>query len=268
MRLRRQYLTQNDCYRTDRTIRVQGVMVHSTGANNPRVSRYVPGDQEMGFNTADNHWDRPGLTKCVHAFVGKFADGEPGTVQTLPWTHRGWHAGGAANNTHIGFEICEDGLDDPVYFQKIYEESVQLTAMLCRQFKLDPLAEGVVICHAEGHQLGIASQHVDVLHWFPKRGKSMDDFRQDVAARLREDPEPEEPEEEEPEEEGGDGGVTYEQWKEFMERYRQELAQLPSPDWGLEELERGVAQGFTDGQRPQDLATRQEVVSMIVRAEK
>ena len=83
MRLRRQYLTQNDCYRTDRTIQVQGVMVHSTGANNPRVSRYVPGDQEMGFNTADNHWDRPGLTKCVHAFVGKFADGEPGTVQAL-----------------------------------------------------------------------------------------------------------------------------------------------------------------------------------------
>lgn len=263
MRLRRQYLTQNDCYRTDRTIQVQGVMVHSTGANNPRVSRYVPGDQEMGFNTADNHWDRPGLTKCVHAFVGKFADGEPGTVQTLPWTHRGWHAGGAANNTHIGFEICEDGLDDPVYFQKIYEESVQLTAMLCRQFQLDPLAEGVVICHAEGHQLGIASQHADVLHWFPKRGKSMDDFRQDVAARLREDPEPEEPEEE-----GGDGDVTYEQWKEFMERYRQELAQLPSLDWGQEELEKGVAQGFTDGQRPQDLATRQEVVSMIVRAEK
>ena len=268
MRLRRQYLTQNDCYRTDRTIQVQGVMVHSTGANNPRVSRYVPGDQEMGFNTADNHWDRPGLTKCVHAFVGKFADGEPGTVQTLPWTHRGWHAGGAANNTHIGFEICEDGLDNPVYFQKIYEESVQLTAMLCRQFQLDPLAEGVVICHAEGHQLGIASQHGDVLHWFPKRGKSMDDFRQDVAARLREDPEPEEPEEEEPEEEGGDGGVTYEQWKEFMERYRQELAQLPGSDWGQEELEKGVAQGFTDGQRPQDLATRQEVVSMIVRAEK
>ena len=62
--------------------------------------------------------------------------------------------------------------------------------------------------------------------------------------------------------------MTYEQWKEFMERYRQELAQLPGSDWGQEELEKGVAQGFTDGQRPQDLATRQEVVSMIVRAEK
>jgi len=231
MRLRQRYLTRNDCYRAGRHIQVQGVMVHSTGANNPRVARYVPGDDEIGRNTGGNHWDRPGVGKCVHAFIGRFADGGVGVVQTLPWDRRGWHAGkgarGTANNTHIGFEICEDGLDDPVYFQKIYEESVQLTAMLCQQFKLDPLAEGVVICHAEGHQLGIASQHGDVLHWFPKRGKSMDDFRQDVAARLREDPEPEEPEEE-----GGDGGVTYEQWKEFMERYRQELAQLP-PVQGL-----------------------------------
>ena len=144
-----------------------------------------------------------------------------------------------------------------------YREAVELTAYLCKTYGLDPRKDGVVLCHAEGHQLGIASQHADVLHWFPKQGKSMDDFRQDVAARLREDPEPEEPEEE-----GGDGDVTYEQWKEFMERYRQELAQLPGSDWGQEELEKGVAQGFTDGQRPQDLATRQEVVSMIVRAEK
>ena len=52
MRLRRQYLTQNDCYRTDRTIQVQGVMVHSTGANNPRA-----GDRP------DPALDPPGLAR-------------------------------------------------------------------------------------------------------------------------------------------------------------------------------------------------------------
>lgn len=268
MRLREQYLTKNDCYQRRRTIRVQGVMVHSTGADNPRVSRYVPGDKEIGRNTGDNHWDRPDLTKCVHAFVGSFADGEAGTVQTLPWDHRGWHAGqgdrGSANDTHIGFEICEDGLDDPVYFQKIYRESAELTAMLCEKFRLDPLADGVVICHAEGHERGIASAHEDVLHWFPKMGKSMDDFRADVAKLVKGTPAPEPEEPEQPE--GGDAEMTYEQWKEFMERYRQELGQRPGPDWGKEELERGVSEGFTDGRRPQDLASRQEVISMIVRA--
>ena len=249
MRLRQQLLTKNDCYKAGRTIQVKGVMVHSTGANNPKVCRYVPGDAEMGLNTADNHWDRPDLTKCVHAFVGKFADGGVGTVQTLPWSHRGWHAGGAANNTHIGFEICEDGLENPVYFAQVYQEAAELTAMLCRQYGLDPLADGVVICHQEGFRWGVASNHADVLHWFPKMGKPMDDFRAEVARLMK-----------------GEDDVTYEQWKEFMEQYRQELGQQPAPDWGEKELERAKELGLTDGSRPQDLATRQEVASMIIRA--
>lgn len=250
MRLRQQFLTQNDCYQAGRTISVRGVMVHSTGANNPLVSRYVPGDGEMGRNRLDNHWDRPGLTKCVHAFVGKFADGEPGIVQTLPWNRRGWHAGGAANNTHIGFEICEDGLENPVYFAQVYREAAELTAMLCRTYGLDPREDGVVICHQEGFRRGVASNHADVLHWFPKMGRSMDDFRAEVARLM----------------EGEDEEVTYEQWKEFMERYRQELGQLPAPGWGQGELEQAKDLGLTDGSRPQDLATRQEVASMIIRA--
>ena len=249
MRLRQQLLTKNDCYKAGRTIQAKGVMVHSTGANNPKVCRYVPGDAEMGLNTADNHWDRPDLTKCVHAFVGKFADGGVGTVQTLPWSHRGWHAGGAANNTHIGFEICEDGLENPVYFAQVYQEAAELTAMLCRQYGLDPLADGVVICHQEGFRRGVASNHADVLHWFPKMGKPMDDFRAEVARLMK-----------------GEDDVTYEQWKEFMEQYRQELGQQPAPDWGEKELERAKELGLTDGSRPQDLATRQEVASMIIRA--
>lgn len=261
MKLLKCILTENGCYKTKRTIRPKGVMVHSTGADNPRVSRYVPGDEEMGRNTAGNHWDRPGLTKCVHAFVGLFADGEVGTVQTLPWEHRGWHAGGAANNTHIGFEICEDGLEDPVYFGKVYQEAAELTAMLCQKFGLDPLADGVVICHAEGHERGVASNHGDVLHWFPKMGKSMNDFRAHVAALMQDgqSPDPEEPE-------GGDADMTYEQWKEFMARYRQELSERPAPEWGQKELEQAKDLGFTDGKRPQDLASRQEVASMILRA--
>ena len=47
------------------------------------------------------------------------------TYQTLPWDHRGWHAGGSANNTHIGFEICEDGLADATYFKKVYQEAIE-----------------------------------------------------------------------------------------------------------------------------------------------
>lgn len=189
MRLQQQLLVKNDCYKSGRTIQVQGVMVHSTGANNPKVSRYVPGNTIIGTNTGGNHWNTSGLKVCVHAFLGKFADGEVGVVQTLPWNYRGWHcgtgtSGKSANSTHISFEICEDGLTDPMYFSKAYREAVELTAMLCKQYSLDPLKDGVVICHSEGYKRGIASNHADVLHWFPRHGKSMDDFRRDVAEQV------------------------------------------------------------------------------------
>lgn len=199
MRLIKCILTANDCYKAGRTITPKGVMVHSTGANNPLVARYVQPVEgqsneaqlkaEIGGNRNANDWNNPGLDVCTHAFVGKLADGGVGTVQTLPWNHRGWHAGtgtsgGSANNTHIAFEICEDDLTDEGYFRKVYQEAVELTAMLCKTYNLNPLADGVVICHSEGYQRGVASNHADVMHWFPKFGKSMDTFRSDVSKAM------------------------------------------------------------------------------------
>ena len=193
------YLTDNRCYTIGATIKPRGVMVHSTGANNPLVARYVqPSDNDpnraslqaaIGGNRNANDWNNPGLDVCTHAFIGKLADGSVGTVQTLPWNRRGWHAGtgtsgGSANNTHIAFEICEDGLTDPNYFGKVYQEAVELTTMLCKQYNLNPLADGVVICHSEGYKRGIASNHADVMHWFPKFNRSMDTFRSDVAKAM------------------------------------------------------------------------------------
>ena len=199
-------LTQNDCYKTKQTITPKGVMVHSTGANNPTLKRYVQplaGDGDcsallarLGVNNNKNDWNRAGTNACVHGFIGKLADGSVASAQTLPWNHRGWHAGTgtsgkSANDTHISFEICEDGLTDPDYFRLVYREAVELTAYLCKQYGLDPLKDGVVICHSEGYHRGIASGHADVEHWFPRYGKSMDDFRADVAVELASGPEPE-----------------------------------------------------------------------------
>ena len=174
-------------------------MVHSTGANNPNLKRYVQplksshiyssSIKQIGTNQNGNSWNRSGTNACVHAFIGKLANGSIATAQTLPWNHRGWHAGigtsgKSANNTHISFEICEDGLSDRTYFNKVYKEAVELTAYLCKKYNLNPLADGVVICHSEGYKRGIASCHADVMHWFPKHGKSMDTFRKDVKEAM------------------------------------------------------------------------------------
>lgn len=183
MNLHKLIFTENACYKAGKKITVKGIMVHSTGANNPWLKRYVgPDDGLLGKNQYNNHWNQAmDRQACVHGFIGKLADGTIATYQTLPWDHRGWHAGGAANNTHIGFEICEDGLTDSTYFKKVYQEAVELCAYLC---KLYGLTEKNIICHSEGYKQGIASNHGDVMHWFPKHGKNMDIFRAEVKALL------------------------------------------------------------------------------------
>lgn len=185
MNLHKLILTENACYKAGKKITVKGIMVHSTGANNPWLKRYVgPDDGLLGKNQYNNHWNtyHPGGREvCVHGFIGKLADGTIATYQTLPWDHRGWHAGGSANNTHIGFEICEDGLSDASYFNAVYKEAVELCAYLCKQYGL---TEKNIICHSEGYKQGIASNHGDVMHWFPKHGKNMDTFRAAVKELL------------------------------------------------------------------------------------
>ena len=85
------------------------------------------------------------------------------------------------SGVRIGFEICEDGLTDASYFNAVYKEAVELCVYLCKQYGL---TEKDIICHSEGHKLGVASNHGDVMHWFPRHGKSMETFRADVKAGL------------------------------------------------------------------------------------
>lgn len=265
-------LTQNDCYRTGAYMRPAGVMVHSTGADNPTLRRYVQpteGSQNeeellalLGVNQNGNHWNRSGVDKCVHGFIGKLADGGVAACQTLPWNMRGWHAGQgtsgrSANDSHISFEICEDGLEDSVYFAEVYRAAVELTAMLCSQYGLDPMEDGVVICHSEGYRRGIASGHADVEHWFPRQGKTMDDFRADVAREMEEEP------------------VTYEQWKEYMAEYRRELRDNDSAPYSEEARRWAVANGVFQGGGAlpdgspnymwEDLLTREQCATILYR---
>ena len=264
MRLRTQILVHNNCYTVGRTIKPKGIMVHSTGANNPRVSRYVPGDSVLGVNTGGNHWDQTNaqweekfdckLDRCVHAFIGKWADGAVGTVQTLPWNRRAWHCGsgrkGTANDTHISFEICEDGLTDASYFSAVYQEAVELTAYLCQEYGLDPMEDGVVICHSEGYRRGIASNHGDVMHWFPKFGKTMDDFRADVARKMK----------------GGDE-LTQEQFDSMMDNYLARRNAKPADDWAKPYIQEAIDAGAMADvggtiASPQGFVTRQELATV------
>ncbi len=215
------FATKNRCYQAGAPLRPQGLMLHSIGTPQPSAAvlaryfdQYQPGGQSV----------------CVHAFVQ--ADGT--VYQTLPWEMRGWHCGGAANGTHIGVEMTEPGVSMPYaaaaeQITGTYRTAVALFAQLCGVYGLDPLADGVIIGHAEGHRRGVASNHADPeLLWNTYgMGFTMDGFRQDVYTEMHKNDEEDD---------------------EDMTRYNT-IEEVPS--WAREEaqrlIDRGALQGGTDG---------------------
>jgi len=185
MEIKTKFMTRNDCYTAGRKIAPKGIMVHSTA---------TPGVMAAGWFSRWNKSYKAGEINrqvCVHAFLD-----DKEVWQYLPWNHRGWHAGGDSNNTHIGFEICEPGgfsysggstmvgydvKKHEAYFRAAFKNAVDLCVHLCRQYGL---TEKDIISHAEGNKKGIASNHSDVGHWFPKHGESMDTFRTAVRKAL------------------------------------------------------------------------------------
>ena len=169
MEIIREYATKNNCYKTGRIIAPKGIMLHSTA---------TPGVMAAQFARSWNTATPSGKEICVHAFVD-----DKETVQILPWNYRGWHCGGSGNNTLISFEMCEpkNWKTDKVYFKKCYANAVELAVFLCDTFDFKP---SKIISHHEGNIKGIASAHVDPDHWWKYFGKTMDDFRADVAKKL------------------------------------------------------------------------------------
>ena len=191
MKLVQSILTKNPCYTAGRKITVKGLMLHSVGCPQPKASVFI------------NSWNSPSYDNaCVHGFI----DGNDGTVyQTLPWNHRGWHCGsgskGSGNNTHIGVEMCEpacirytsgsnftcsDLSTAKAVAKRTYDAAVELFAMLCKQYNLNPTADGVIVSHREGYSRGIASNHGDPEHLWNGLGMgyTMDGFRKAVKAAM------------------------------------------------------------------------------------
>ena len=216
------FTAKNKCYQAGVPLTPQGLMLHSIGTPQPSAAvlaryfdQYQPGGQSV----------------CVHAFVQ--ADGT--VYQTLPWEMRGWHCGGTANSTHIGIEMTEPsaGVAYAEAAEQItgtYHAAVELFAQLCEMYSLDPLADGVIIGHAEGHRRGVASNHADPTAQWDTYGMgfTMDGFRAAVAEAM--------------------AGAKEEEEETDMTRYNT-VAEMPA--WAREEAQRlidcGALQGGTDG---------------------
>ncbi len=189
MRLNKLYLTKNDCYTVSTKIRPVGIVVHSTGANNPNLKRYIaPDDGVIGKNIFNNSWNKKGIKKCVHAFIGKDKNKEVKIYQTLPFNIAAWGVGSGKKGSynynptaHIQFEICEDNLKDEKYLNEAFNQAIEFCTYLCKTYKLDP---STIVSHNEAYKLGYASNHKDCNHWLKKYNKDMDWFRSEVKNKL------------------------------------------------------------------------------------
>ena len=291
------FVTRNKCYLTGAPLRPQGIMLHSVGVAQPNASVFA-----QNFN----QYKPGGSSVCVHAFIQR-----DGTVyQTLPWNMVAWHCGGAANQTHIGIEMTEpasiayqggaswadrDHAATEEHVRGTYSAAVELFAQLCLEYNLDPLADGVILSHAEGAQRGIASNHGDPEHIWRVFGLTMDGFRRDVyaAMQIKTDEEDENmtrynavaemPEYYRAEAQAlidagalrgdaaGNLNVTEDMLRCMIISKRYQDALLTGADtkpsrWAADELAEAVAAGITDGSRPRGYATREEAAIMVKRA--
>ena len=273
-------MTNSTCYKGTSIGKPVGILWHSTGCNNSNLSRYVqPSDNDknrekllsiIGKNQYNNDWNHTNVQAGLNAWIGKLANGEVTTIQTMPWNYRPWGCGSGKNGscngktggpTWLQFEICEDGLNDKNYFDKCYKEACELTAYLCKMFNINPngtvdyngLKVPTILCHWDSYNLGLGSSHYDVYNWFNKYNKTMQDVRNDVKNILEDD------------------DMTQEKFNEMMNTWIKEQSNKKPDDWSAEDRqwaeENNIINGDSSGNKMyKKYVTREEMAAMLHRA--
>ena len=183
------YFTKHPCYNAKKkAISPVGVFVHSTGAVNRELRRYVDAEEELGRNQYNNHWNKANATKSVHAFIGYDKNKDVIVAETLPHDIACWGAGSGKNGSYnynphayLQFEICQGSNTDVEYYWAAITAAEEYCAYLCRMYGWT--ADNIT-SHAEAHKAGYASNHGDPVSWMKHFGDNMDKFRQRVQARL------------------------------------------------------------------------------------
>lgn len=177
--------TKNRCYQQGRKVTHSGILMHSTGAVNRNLKRYVDASEYLGENQYNNHWNSAKADKAVHAFIGYDKANKIIVAECLPLDISCWGSGsgknGSCNRTHIQFEICQGSDTDAGYYHAAIAAAEKYCAHLCRErgWTADD-----IISHKEAAEAGKASNHGDPDNWMKKFGDSMDAFRARVNALL------------------------------------------------------------------------------------
>lgn len=182
-----QYATNNDCYKSGKTITPQGCVNHSIGVAQPNA------------NTVFNLMNKSGVGWGVNAILGDFHKVEGKIILCMPMQRKpgGCASGknGSWNNSRIQWEVCEpsghtyaggtmvnyDVSKNAAYFERMWKLLVAWNVYCCVKLGYDASA---IADHAESYKAGYGSNHSDMGQWLPKHGKSMDALRAEVREIL------------------------------------------------------------------------------------
>lgn len=188
MEILQAYQTKNPSYTRNRAITPVGIFVHSTGANNRNLKRYVDAPERLGKNEYNNHWNKADATKSVHAFIGYDKNKKVIVAQTLPYDRACWGAGSGSKGSynynpqaHIQFEICQGSNTDAEYYNAAIACAEEYCAHLCRMYGW---SADKITSHKEAAAAGYASNHGDPQSWMRHFGDNMDKFRARVQMRI------------------------------------------------------------------------------------
>lgn len=195
---------ENGAYKAAQRIKPVGIVVHSTGCDNEMLRRYVQPTSvnadadailaDLGKNVYNNHHNQEYINGvyndiCMHAYIGCNDKDTVEVYHTLPYNFACWGCGSGTNGSynyapypHIQFEICEDNLNNKVYFDKVFNAAIEYCAYLCKKLNIN--VENIV-SHKEAAKKGYASNHGDPENWLSKYNKNMDWFRMQVKNKLK-----------------------------------------------------------------------------------
>ncbi len=179
-------------------------------------------------------------------------DGRIGLI--LPEDYASACSSNKANDERaVTIETACDSFHPYAVRPEAYAALIELVADICKRNGIKRL-----LWRGDKKLIGqVDKQNMTVHRWFAAKACPGDWLYQrhgEIAAKVNEILEEEEP-------------VSYEQWKQYMERYLKERAELPPSGWAAGAIQKAVELGITaDGSRPGSFVTREESFAMAVRA--
>lgn len=179
------FITKN---RSRKVLIPMGIVIHETATPGATAE-----NEYNFFNSADRN-------ASAHGFV----DWKE-YIQTIPYDEVAWHAGYTANYQYIGIEMCH--ATNKADFEKVWNNTIEIVVEIMNRYGF---SVNDVTTHDEVSRRWGETDHTDPTGYFKKFGKTFDDFKRDLNARIN-------------------GGLTmtqYEELKNIISKQEKEIAAL------------------------------------------